>query len=124
MMIKKETGIKRVVNATRYSLQGLLSAWQFEAAFRQECALALVLIPVAFYLDVEPWQRVAMVSVLVIVMVVELLNTAVEAVVDRVGYEHHELAGRAKDTGSAAVMVSLALAAYVWAEALWSLWRG
>ncbi len=121
--MEKATGFKRVINATRYSAQGLVSAWRYEAAFRQECSLAIILIPTAIYLDVESWQRVLMISCLVLVMIVELLNTAIEAAVDRIGDEYHELAGRAKDTGSAAVMISLMLTAYVWGEALWSLWK-
>nr|WP_086938396.1 diacylglycerol kinase [Thaumasiovibrio occultus] len=117
----KATGIVRIINATRYSWQGLCSAFRYEAAFRQEVMLALVLIPLALWLEVEAWQRVAMIGVLLLLMVVELLNTAVEAVVDRIGSEHHELAGRAKDTGSAAVMVTMLIVALVWGQAIWGL---
>lgn len=115
---KPNTGIKRIIKATQYSSKGLRAAFQHEAAFRQEIWLALVMIPVAFFVDVEQWQRVLMVCSVLLVMVVELLNTAIEAVVDRIGPEFHELAGRAKDTGSAAVMITMFITGYIWVEAL------
>ena len=117
-MIQKNTGFARVYKAAHYSYKGLVSAFKHEAAFRQELVLALVLIPVALWLPVAKLERIVMVCVVVLVLVVELLNSAIEAVVDRIGYEKHELAGRAKDMGSAAVFVCLILCAYVWVSIL------
>ncbi|MDP5291567.1 diacylglycerol kinase [Oceanimonas sp. CHS3-5] len=107
-----------MIAALGYSRQGMASAWRFEAAFRQECALALVLVPFAFWLDLGLSETLWLVASLVMVLVVELLNSAIEAVVDRIGPEHHELAGRAKDTASAAVLLTLLLAIFVWAMVL------
>jgi diacylglycerol kinase (ATP) len=110
----RDTGLKRVWRATVYSLQGLSAAWRHESAFRQECTIALVLLPVAFWIA-ESWVEVAvLMGVCFVVLIVELLNSAIEAVVDRIGHEHHDLAGQAKDMGSAAVMLSLILAAGTW----------
>ena len=117
-MIEKNTGLTRLFKAAFYSYKGFVSAFKHEASFRQEVLLAIVLIPLAFWLDVTKLERVAMVGAVVVVLIVELLNTGIEAVVDRVGYEKHELAGRAKDMGSAAVFMSLILWAYVWASIL------
>lgn len=110
--------IRRIVNATGYSLQGLRAAWRHEAAFRQECVVAALLVPCAFWLGENLAQTALLLAVLGLVLVVELLNSAVEATVDRIGTERHPLAGRAKDMGSAAVFVSLLLAAVVWALVL------
>ena len=120
--MKKNTGIKRIILATGYSFLGIKAAFQHEAAFRQELLLSMILIPLAFWLDVEPLQRVLMVASLFLVIIVELINSAIEAVVDRISLEKHELSGRAKDLGSAAVLGSLLLLAYIWGESLWSLW--
>ena len=109
-----KTGLKRVIAALGYSRQGLVSAWRFEAAFRQECVLALLLVPFAFWLDLGLSETLWLVASLMMVLVVELLNSAIEAVVDRIGPEHHELAGRAKDTASAAVLLTLLLAVVIW----------
>ena len=119
--MKKNTGIKRVLLAATYSALGLKAAFRHEAAFRQELLLAAVLLPLACWLNVDAMQRMLMISVLFLVLIVELLNSAIEAVVDRVGTEHHELSGRAKDLGSAAVLVSLLLTLYVWVIGLWPL---
>ena len=109
------TGLRRVAKATGFSLRGLRAAWRQEAAFRQECGLALVLAPCAVWLA-ETWTQAALlIAATLLVLVVELLNSAVEAVVDRVGHERHELSERAKDMGSAAVFLSMALAAATWA---------
>jgi diacylglycerol kinase (ATP) len=113
------TGFRRVVNATFYSIAGLRSAWQSEAAFRQECVGVVVLIPVALWLGQNAVERALLLSSCVLVVIVELLNTAVEFVVDRVGTDHHELSGRAKDAGSAAVFMSIALAMLVWGLVAW-----
>ena len=120
--MEKNTGIKRIILAGDYSLLGLKAAFRHEAAFRQELLLALILIPLAFWLDVDSIRRLLMISVIVLVMIIELLNSAIEAIVDRIGTERHELSGRAKDLGSAAVLATLLLTAYIWGEALWSLW--
>jgi diacylglycerol kinase (ATP) len=113
------TGFRRVVNATFYSVAGLRSAWRSEAAFRQECVGVALLIPVALWLGQNAVERALLLSSCVLVVIVELLNTAVEFVVDRVGTDHHELSGRAKDAGSAAVFMSIALALLVWGLVAW-----
>lgn len=112
--VAKNAGIKRLIKATGYSFKGLCYAFRSEAAFRQESMAAAVLIPLALWLDVSPAERILLVMAVVLVLVVELLNTAIEAVVDRVGVEYHLLAGAAKDTGSAAVFLSLLLCVFTW----------
>jgi diacylglycerol kinase (ATP) len=113
-----KTGIRRVVDATGYSLQGLKAAWIHEAAFRQELVLTLVLSICTLLLPVTNLERIMMISSLLLVVIVELINSAIEAVVDRVSDDWHELSGRAKDIGSAAVFVALFLALFVWASIL------
>ncbi|EGQ9808049.1 diacylglycerol kinase [Vibrio parahaemolyticus] len=113
-----KTGIHRVMDATGYSIKGLKAAWTHEAAFRQELVLTLVLSISAFFLPVTTLERVLMISSLLLILIVELINSAVEAVVDRVSDDWHELSGRAKDIGSAAVFVALFLALFVWASFL------
>ena len=113
------TGMRRVVHATRYSAQGLLQAWRHEAAFRQEIGLFLVALPAAFWLGQTAMERIALITPLLIVLIVELLNSAVEAAIDRVGAEHHELSGRGKDLGSAAVFLSLLLTGIIWGGIGW-----
>jgi diacylglycerol kinase (ATP) len=120
----KNTGLRRIVLATGYSLAGFAAAIRHEAAFRQELLLTCVLIPLAFWLNVSALERLLMIAVVFLVLIVELLNSAIEAVVDRIGSEHHELSGRAKDLGSAAVLASLILVAFVWGTALWSRLQG
>jgi diacylglycerol kinase (ATP) len=110
---KGATGVRRLLNAARYSLEGLSSAWS-EAAFRQELALAAVLVPLGMYLGKSGVERALLAGSVLLVLVVELLNSAVEAVVDRVSIEDHALSKRAKDLGSAAVMVSILNAAVLW----------
>lgn len=114
--MQKNTGFKRIRLAGVYAYQGIVAAFKHEAAFRQEVVLALVLLPVAFFLDLARTERVLLVFVTVLVLIAELINSAIEAVVDRIGSDFHELSGRAKDMGSAAVLVCLLLWAYVWAE--------
>ena len=109
-----KTGISRIVKATRYSAQGLASAWKNEAAFRQEAVLVVLLLPVAVWLGQTALERAVLIGSLLIVPIVELLNSAIEAAIDRHGHEHNELSGRAKDMGSAAVFISLLLVAVVW----------
>jgi diacylglycerol kinase (ATP) len=118
-VFKGRTGLDRVVRATGHSLDGLRAAYEGESAFRQECWLAAALLPAAFWLG-RDWVQVALLAgTVLLVLVVELLNSAVEATVDRVSFELHTLSKRAKDLGSAAVMVSLLLCGGVWAAALW-----
>ena len=112
---KGRTGIVRLWNALGYSLQGLASALRHEDAFRQECLLAAVLIPAVFFIPVGGTEKAMMIASVLLVLIVELLNSAVEAVVDRISLENHELAGRAKDFGSAAVFLSLVNVPVVWA---------
>ncbi|ELM3617413.1 diacylglycerol kinase [Aeromonas sobria] len=108
------TGVTRIINATGYSMKGLKSAWINEAAFRQELMLILLLMPLAFWVGDTLNQILLLVVISWLVVIVEILNSAIEAVVDRIGTEHHELSGRAKDLGSAAVFIALALNALVW----------
>lgn len=118
MAIEKNTGIKRVIMATLYSYNGIKHSLLREAAFRQEFMLALILIPLAFWLDVSKLERILMIASLLLVMIVELLNTGIEAAIDRISDERHELSGMAKDVASAAVMLSLLLCAFVWLAVL------
>lgn len=118
---KSRGGLRRLVGAVRYSVSGLREAWRNEAAFRQEAAACAVLVPLAIWLPVTPLERLLLIGSLGLVLLVELLNSAIEAAVDRVGVERHALSGRAKDLGSAAVMLSLLLAAGTWATVLWPL---
>lgn len=116
---KGRTGIDRVIKAAGFSIAGLKDAYKTESAFRQEAWLALLMVPGAFWLG-NSWIEVALLAgSVMVVMIVELLNSAIEATVDRVSFELHELSRRAKDLGSAAVFVSLLLCALVWLPALW-----
>ncbi len=108
------TGFTRIARATRYSAQGLRAAWRHESAFRQETVIVAFLLPASFWLGSTATQTALLIVTLAIILITELLNSAIEAVVDHVSPEHHELAGRAKDLGSAAVFVSLLLTASVW----------
>jgi diacylglycerol kinase (ATP) len=108
------TGLTRVLHATRYSWQGLSAAFKHEAAFRQELALAIILIPAAIWLTSDAVELGLLIGSLLLVLVVELINSAIEAIVDRFGDEIHELSGRAKDIGSAAVFISLLNVALIW----------
>ena len=112
--LKGTTGLRRLVGATRNSLEGLAAAARHESAFRQELLLAGVLAPLGLWLGADGVQRALLAGSVLAVLVVELLNTAVEAAVDRISSDVHPLAKRAKDLGSAAVMLSLASAAAVW----------
>lgn len=114
----KHTGIQRILKAAGYSFKGLSYAFRKEAAFRQEALASFILLPLAFWLNVSHVERILLVMAIVLVLVVELLNTGIEAVVDRVGVEYHLLAGAAKDVGSAAVLLSLLLCVYVWVSIL------
>lgn len=109
------TGIGRILRATRFSAQGIAAAWKNEAAFRQELTLVVVLLPAAVWLGQTALERAVLIVSLFIVLIVELINSAIEAAIDRHGDEQHELSGRAKDMGSAAVFGSLLLVVVVWA---------
>lgn len=108
------TGLRRIWNAFFYSMAGLRAALRHEAAFRQICAAAILLLPAAFYLGDTAVEVALLAGSVILVMIVELLNSAVEAVVDRIGAELHVLSGQAKDMGSAAVLLSLTLMVIVW----------
>jgi len=108
------TGFRRIYYATIYSAQGFGHAWKHESAFRQELALTVALAPVAFWLGQSAVERAMLIGVCLFVLCVELLNSAIEASIDRHGDEHHELSGRAKDLGSSAVFVGLVLVVLVW----------
>ena len=115
---KQRTGLNRVWHAFGYSLQGLKAAW-FEKAFRQEAVAAFFLIPAAFWVG-HTWIETALLSgTILLLMVVELLNTGIESAIDRIGPEWHALAKRAKDMGSAAVLLTLLLCIGVWSAAVW-----
>ncbi|WP_418648551.1 diacylglycerol kinase [Thauera butanivorans] len=111
---KGKTGLRRVWNAFHYSLDGLGAAWRHEDAFRQEALLTLLLIPLALWLGESAVERALMIGSVLLVLIVELMNSAVEAAVDRISLEHHPLSKRAKDVGSAAVMIALINVAAVW----------
>ena len=112
-------GLRRLLDAAGYSAAGLAVAWRGEEAFRQEVVLALLLVPLALWLGQSNLERLLLVASWLLVMIVEILNTAVEATVDRIGDEQHRLSGQAKDLGSAAVFLSLLLAALVWGTVAW-----
>jgi len=109
------TGLKRIIKAAGYSWAGFKAAFKHEAAFRQELALCLILIPVGLWLGQNGVERALLIGSLLLVLIIELINSAIEAAVDRFGGEQHELSGRAKDIGSTAVFVALFNAAVIWA---------
>ena len=115
---KARRGLSRVLHATGYSIAGLRAGWG-EAAFRQEAILAVVMLPAAFWLGNSWLERAVLAGTVVLVLIVELLNTGIETAIDRIGPEWHALSKRAKDMGSAAVLLSLLLCAGTWAGALW-----
>jgi len=112
--MEKNTGIKRLIYATRYSWQGLISALSNEAAFKQEFIATLILSAFSFYLDVTAYERLAMIVSLALILIIELINSAIECVVDRVSTERHTLSGRAKDYGSLAVLITVLIAVATW----------
>lgn len=114
MANQNEKGFKRILNACVFSAAGFRAVWTHEEAFRQEVLLFAVTTPIAIWLGQTPIEKLLLIGSMVLVLLVELLNSAIEATVDRVGLERHELSGRAKDIGSAAVMLSLIWAAITW----------
>ncbi|TCM69984.1 diacylglycerol kinase (ATP) [Acinetobacter calcoaceticus] len=115
---KGKTGVKRILNATGYSLAGFKAAYQNEAAFRQIILLNIILIPLTFFLNVSRAEQAVMIAACLLAIIVELFNSAIEAVVDRVSLEKHELSKNAKDMGSAAQFVALSIIAMTWAVIL------
>lgn len=116
---KGRTGLDRVMRATGYSIAGLTAAYRGESAFRQEFWLVAVLLPLAFWIG-RSWTEVALlIASLILVLIVELLNSGIEAAIDRVSFELHDLSKRAKDLASAAVLLSLLLCGGIWLAALW-----
>ena len=114
----RRTGISRILYAGWYSLRGFREAWVNESAFRQEAVLAVILIPAAFWLGETPVEQILLIGSVALVLIVELLNSAVETTVNRIGTEIHPLSGRAKDMGSAAVFGAFTLLAFNWAVVL------
>lgn len=117
-----ETGIKRIINAFGYSLLGLKAAFKNESAFRQEIATFIIMFPLSFWVGQTAIERGLLIGSLFLVLIAELANSAIEAIVDRVGHEHHELSGRAKDIGSATVLLSLINAAIIWGLIIFDRW--
>ena len=111
---KGKTGLKRLINAFGYSIAGILAAFKHEDAFRQEVILTVILVPIALYYGQTSIEQTLMISSLLLIIIVELLNSSIEATVDRISVKHHKLAKRAKDIGSAAVFFSLINAAAIW----------
>lgn len=114
----KNTGIKRILYAGLYSWQGFKSALINEAPFREEFIAFIPLVALSFYLDVSAYERLTMIASLVLILIVEILNSAIECIIDRIGTEHHVLSGRAKDYGSFAVLLSILIATAAWAVIL------
>ncbi len=117
---KGKAGVKRLFNAFHYSVDGLKAAYRHEDAFRQEVLLAAILIPLALYLEPGMTGRALMIFSVLLVLMVELLNSALEAAVDRISLENHHLIKRAKDMGSAAVLIALVNVAAIWLLVLWN----
>ncbi|SQI35546.1 Diacylglycerol kinase [Leminorella richardii] len=117
--MNQATGLTRIVKAAGYSWKGLCAAWRHEAAFRQESILFIVAAAVACWLDVSLVERILLIGSVALMVVFELLNSAIEAVVDRIGSERHELSGRAKDMGSAAVLIAALIALFIWGSILY-----
>ena len=115
---QENTGIRRLIKATGYSLQGLAASFRHETAFKQEVAGTVVLVPLALWLGNTGLERALLIAVWLLVLICELVNSAIEAVVDRIGLQQHTLSGRAKDIGSAVVLVALVNAALVWSLVL------
>lgn len=121
---KGRTGLNRIVHAAGYSAQGLSTAYRCESAFRQEVWLTVVALPLAYWLGRQWIEVILLIGSLLLLLIVELLNSAIEATVDRISLDLHELAKRAKDYGSAAVFIALLLCASVWLAVAWQRWQG
>lgn len=116
--LKGKTGVKRIINAAGYSLAGFKSAFRYEAAFRQIVLLNIVLLPINLWLNLSKLEHIVLILVGMLALIVELFNSAIEAVVDRISFERHPLAKNAKDMGSAAQFVALSMIAVAWAGIL------
>ena len=116
---KGNRGLTRAIHAAKNSWHGLIFAFKEESAFRQELVLLVVLSPIALFLPVGHVEKALMICSLIMVLVIELLNSSVEAAIDRISFEHHDLSKRAKDFGSAAVMLALLIAFVIWAAVLY-----
>ena len=121
---KSKSGLKRIFSAFGYSMAGFKSAWRSEHAFRQELFVVVIATIAALILPVPAWQKLLLIAVFVLVLIVELINSAIEAVVDRVSLERNPLSKNAKDFGSAAVLLTLTLAVATWLVILWPLFAG
>ncbi|SPB16328.1 diacylglycerol kinase [Caballeronia novacaledonica] len=110
----KRRGLLRALFALRHSWAGIVATWREESAFRQEMCIAIALLPIAAFVEVSAAERVLLAGSVLLVLLVELLNSSIEAAIDRISLERHELSGRAKDCGSAAVMIALVIAAMTW----------
>ncbi len=119
---KSTGGLLRIARAFVYSLQGLGAAWRHEAAFRQETALAVILIPLGLWLGNDALERLLLAGALVLVLVMKLINSAIEALADAISTDHHPLLGRAKDIGSAAVLLMMLLTGTTWIAVLAPRW--
>ncbi|MDA8141457.1 MAG: diacylglycerol kinase [Desulfobacteraceae bacterium] len=116
---RSRKGLIRLVDATRFSIYGFKAAWRDEAAFRQEVVAVAILVPLAFWLGTTAVERALLIFSALLMLIVELLNSAIEAVVDRIGLEDHPLSGQAKDMGSAAILVTLIAGGAVWLFIAW-----
>lgn len=121
---KSKSGLKRIFSAFGYSMAGFKSAWRSEHAFRQELFVVVIATIAALLLPVPAWQKLLLIAVFVLVLIVELINSAIEAVVDRVSLERNPLSKNAKDFGSAAVLLTFVLALATWLVILWPLFAG
>jgi diacylglycerol kinase (ATP) len=117
---KSKAGLRRIYNAMKYSWEGFKAAWEHEHAFRQELVMVIIGTAIALFLPISAFQRLFLISVLILVLIVELINSAIEAIVDRISLERHPLSKRAKDIGSAAVMLAMLIAASAWAVVLFN----
>lgn len=115
-------GLIRLWDAARYSLRGIAAAWQNEAAFRQEVAVILPLLPLALWVGTTAAQRAVLILSALLILVIELINSAIESAIDRIGPERHPLSGQAKDMGSAALMIALIAGICVWGVIIWERW--
>lgn len=122
-MANQARGISRLIKAFGYSMAGFRAGWKHEEAFRQEVLLVTALLPFVFWLGKDARDYALLISTLVLVVITELINSAIEALTDRVGEERHELSGRAKDLASAAVFLALVLVAVVWGALAWARWQ-
>ncbi len=118
-MKPNHTGLYRILKATQYSWQGLKAAFKFEAAFRQELLMLTLALPFILWIDISAIEKAFLISTVFLLLIVELLNSAIEAVVDRIGSEHHELSGRAKDIASSAIFVTFVMIGVTWPLILW-----